>query len=354
MDEIDIDDCEHSGTSHQKNEGGSGNRNPDVCFRIGEKWYGIECKTTQTGNVKTIWDDFTNASDQLLNCKKHNLEFGIPLLSCRNANLYKDLFPKEPYANDKIPLGIFKERLMALFSDLKSEDYVNEIKKETYSKTPRGFAVLENIISKMENPQDHKTKIVNMITSDLFIISDDSPFKGMAYKIIGEMNHQIQRQSDLLYFNDKATANEMVYKTSISDKEMSTFILRACLLLTGPARMNIEIPASDIGKVDSVLPVEIEGKYNVYAIWSNDKLMYIGKSSDIRQRLRNHLFGCSEETGSKLDLVKKEVDQGRRIFISLVEVCPMQYREAVEESLIYNITAQDSSALPWNIHGRAQ
>ena len=111
---------------------------------------------------------------------------------------------------------------------------------------------------------------------------------------------------DFLYFNDKATANEMVYKTSISDKEMSTFILRACLLLTGPARMNIEIPASDIGKVDSVLPVEIEGKYNVYAIWSNDKLMYIGKSSDIRQRLRNHLFGCSEETGSKLDLVKKE------------------------------------------------
>ena|GEM_PF-4827226 len=156
-------------------------------------------------------------------------------------------------------------------------------------------------------------------------------------------------QSELDEINDIGNNHEINLSFKI-DLE----IKRAKDLLCGTKRLKIKIPSSDIGREDANLPEGIDPRFNVYAIWSDDSLMYIGKAKDIKQRLRQHLFSCSDKTNSKLDEVEKEQEAGKEISISLIEVIPGTFREAIEESLIRKITEADKTALPWNEHERAK
>ncbi len=81
---------------------------------------------------------------------------------------------------------------------------------------------------------------------------------------------------------------------------------------------------------------------NVYALWVKHKgssvwkLVYIGqrKSRDIHTRLIDHLFKKSRKTGSKLREIKKELREGGRIGVTIIEIFPDEMRMAIEERLI--------------------
>lgn len=98
----------------------------------------------------------------------------------------------------------------------------------------------------------------------------------------------------------------------------------------------------------NVLP---KNNANIYAIYLNQKLVYIGqtKSSLSTTRLTNHLFYKHEKTGSKLKNVKESIKNGNSISISYISVKPESLRHYIEDELIKKYTLLDTL---WNIQGK--
>jgi len=112
------------------------------------------------------------------------------------------------------------------------------------------------------------------------------------------------------------------------------------------------IPPLEIGDLKSNILARIDERFNVYAIWVDGNLMYIGETKDIKARLRQHLLCCSDSTDSKFEEIQRESRKGGKIEVSLIEVQPSAFRLAVEDSLICALTEGDPSALPWNTKAR--
>lgn len=66
------------------------------------------------------------------------------------------------------------------------------------------------------------------------------------------------------------------------------------------------------------------------------EIRYIGKSNDIRKRLRNHLVYKSKKTSSCLQNVKKYVlsSSTKEVYISTIEVIPCELNSYVESLLL--------------------
>jgi hypothetical protein len=90
---------------------------------------------------------------------------------------------------------------------------------------------------------------------------------------------------------------------------------------------------------------------NVYAIYVNQELVYIGqtKSSLSTTRLTNHLFYKHEKTGSKLAKVKESIKESKTISISYISVEPESLRHYIEDELIKKYTLTNTL---WNIQGK--
>ncbi len=96
---------------------------------------------------------------------------------------------------------------------------------------------------------------------------------------------------------------------------------------------------------ENVLP---KNNANIYAMYINQKLVYIGqtKSSLCTTRLTNHLFYKHEKTGSKLAKVKESIEDKKSISISYISVKPESLRHYIEDELIKKYKPQ------WNIQGK--
>ncbi|MBF8782047.1 hypothetical protein IV505_20305 [Pseudomonas fulva] len=99
----------------------------------------------------------------------------------------------------------------------------------------------------------------------------------------------------------------------------------------------------------------VAGSANVYAIFtgagggSESPLRYFGKTTRrlARERIKNHLFRKSENTGSKLAQVLKHTCGGGTIKIAWIEVHPESLRNYLEEELIKRHPEAD-----WNRENR--
>ena len=96
---------------------------------------------------------------------------------------------------------------------------------------------------------------------------------------------------------------------------------------------------------------------NIYFLFSNKKLMYIGQrqSRGIRTRLDQHLFGKSYSvdangkqngTISKWHLVERELEKGNDIHFKTIHIQPDNLRTTIELELINRLKPE------WNIQGR--
>ena len=87
---------------------------------------------------------------------------------------------------------------------------------------------------------------------------------------------------------------------------------------------------------------------NVYAIFENDILVYIGKTKSnlAKERLKNHLFYKHKKTGSKLKYIKKAIQEYSTIDISFIYIEPESLRNYIEEELIIQHKPR------WNIQGK--
>jgi len=87
---------------------------------------------------------------------------------------------------------------------------------------------------------------------------------------------------------------------------------------------------------------------NIYAIFENDTLIYIGKTKAnlAKERLKNHLFYKNKNTGSKLKNVKESIRNNSQIYISYIFVEPESLRNYIEEELIVKYKPS------WNIQGK--
>ncbi len=91
--------------------------------------------------------------------------------------------------------------------------------------------------------------------------------------------------------------------------------------------------------------MKIEG--NIYFLFSNDDLKYIGQrsSEDINIRLKNHLQGLSAgSTGSKWDEVQAEIKAGKKITFKTILVKPDSLRKTLKEEFIKKHPTE------WNKH----
>ena len=189
VDEIDVDDCEHSNSDTQI---------PDICFRLGEKWYAIECKTPSTQDKEGLWGNIQKASLQINAYEKHPIEFGIPILSPRNAMLTKGLYNQIPYAHYQLPLGEFSGRLNNMLKPLREKQFIDALNEDKHKKTTKGFGIFENVITKVHWGLD-QFAVTNLKVCDFYPLGDSNPYADMTYKVIRELNHQIQHQNTFLY-----------------------------------------------------------------------------------------------------------------------------------------------------------
>lgn len=99
---------------------------------------------------------------------------------------------------------------------------------------------------------------------------------------------------------------------------------------------------------------EISAKSGVYALFTKSlgknkwQLKYIGQtwSKYSRSRITNHLITKHKNTGAKLEVVKKSVQNGEYIGIVFIEVKPSELRHFLEEKLISKYKPE------WNQHKR--
>ena len=120
--------------------------------------------------------------------------------------------------------------------------------------------------------------------------------------------------------------------------------------MIGDGKNLIPIPKASIGVKTSKLPKAIPSESGIYAIWSNDDLMYVGEVGDklkLTGRLKQHLFSCSASTASKLDkVINENKDTNKQISVSVILVEPIPFRLALEDEIIRIET--DKKLAPWN------
>ena len=101
----------------------------------------------------------------------------------------------------------------------------------------------------------------------------------------------------------------------------------------------------------------LKAKGNIYFIYSNGQLKYIGQrqASGIKTRLSQHLFGKSfsvdenniqNGTISKWHKIKDEIDNNREITFKTVSIEPDSLRTTIELELIARFKPE------WNIQGK--
>lgn len=89
-------------------------------------------------------------------------------------------------------------------------------------------------------------------------------------------------------------------------------------------------------KFDSTFKNEKDHKY-VYLLYHNSICVYVGKAVNIKERLKAHLFKCSETTNSKIKMVAnllKENNGKLTIGIVALDITPNYMYSAVEGILI--------------------
>lgn len=108
---------------------------------------------------------------------------------------------------------------------------------------------------------------------------------------------------------------------------------------------------SDCRELDCI-DTTIRAKGNVYFIFDDKKLLYVGKSLDIKQRLRQHLIKCSKKTYSKIQDVQKYLKDNRILSLSYcaIEVSVEKFYGTVEGMIIKYIHQHESDFLyNWNL-----
>lgn len=88
---------------------------------------------------------------------------------------------------------------------------------------------------------------------------------------------------------------------------------------------------------------------NIYGLYVEDKLMYIGERQNgkISSRLNMHLHKCPEGTNSKLNEVNEAYNSNKKVSYKTLLIKPDYQRYAFETYLIQNI-----SSLSWNIRDK--
>lgn len=118
------------------------------------------------------------------------------------------------------------------------------------------------------------------------------------------------------------------------------------LVLIGKHKNKIAIDSNVIGVKGAKLPQDIPVFPGIYAIWSNNSLKYIGETTNLKGRLKEHFISTSR--ASKLNEIKKEVLKNRKMYVSFVCVSPASFRLAVEDRLIGKVKEDKPASLPWN------
>ena len=82
---------------------------------------------------------------------------------------------------------------------------------------------------------------------------------------------------------------------------------------------------------------DINGKAGIYAIKINGKKVYIGKSTDLLQRMASHLshiYGETEKSQAhKYQILKEASNKGMAIEIDVLYYCPLLDNEEIKEDI---------------------
>lgn len=102
--------------------------------------------------------------------------------------------------------------------------------------------------------------------------------------------------------------------------------------------ISVKIPVND--NIYAIM-VKVNTKTETAIIDENNnyyEVRYIGKSNDIRKRLRSHLVYKSNKTSSCLENVKKHIlgSSTKELYISTIQVIPHELNSYVESLLLHH------------------
>ena len=88
-------------------------------------------------------------------------------------------------------------------------------------------------------------------------------------------------------------------------------------------------------ELDCEVPT-IKAEGNVYFIFDNDKLLYVGKSLDVSQRLRQHLIKCNKKTYSKIQSVQTYLEDNdlKTLSFCVIRVTEERFYGTIEGMII--------------------
>lgn len=88
------------------------------------------------------------------------------------------------------------------------------------------------------------------------------------------------------------------------------------------------------GDITQIIGIkDIPSHHNIYGLFIDDQIEYIGKSHKINERLKQHCIKCSESTRSKLEQVTHYLHSGVKVYVKTIEV-PTDLMSSIEEKLI--------------------
>lgn len=109
-------------------------------------------------------------------------------------------------------------------------------------------------------------------------------------------------------------------------------------------------------KLDNTDEIVKEIVGNVYFIFNDKKLLYVGKAKNLKNRLRQHLINCSSSTSSKIQSVHEcltELEKnGNPLLLSYcaISIKPEKYYGTVEGMIIdYIHSNKDYFKDNWNL-----
>ena len=109
-------------------------------------------------------------------------------------------------------------------------------------------------------------------------------------------------------------------------------------------------------KLDNTDEIAKEIVGNVYFIFNDKKLLYVGKAKNLRNRLRQHLINCTSSTSSKIHFVQEYLEKllSERKPLSLsycaISIEPEKYYGTVEGMIIdYIHSKKDYFKDNWNL-----
>lgn len=117
--------------------------------------------------------------------------------------------------------------------------------------------------------------------------------------------------------------------------------------LIGSKKILFTIPNADIINSNNTQASLFPTKFGVYSIWVNGVCNYIGEAKNLRNRLKQHLFGASGSASKNAQVLAHAQIPSSLIQVSFIEVDVSSMRYAVEDGLINRLTGTNYS-LPWN------